>query len=67
MNCEPLVFSHQEHHRWDLDRINAKNKMWSNSPGGRSVWKIEQMNTDSDIQKSATLTGLRWPALANPL
>lgn len=37
MNREPLVFSHQEHHRWGLGRINAKNKMWSNSPGGCSV------------------------------
>lgn len=37
MNREPLVFSHQEHYGWDLERRNAKNKMWSNSPDGWSV------------------------------
>lgn len=37
MNHEPLVFSHQEHYGWDLERRNAKNKMWSNSPDGWSV------------------------------
>lgn len=40
--------------------MNAKNKMWSSSPDGWSVKKIEQTNTDSDIQESVTLTGL-WP------
>lgn len=37
MNHEPLIFSHQEHYGWDLERRNAKNKMWSNSPDGWSV------------------------------
>lgn len=60
---KPLVFSHQEHHWWGLQRINTKNKMWSNSLDG--WWKIEQMNTDSDIQQSVTMTGLWSPVLAS--
>lgn len=55
MNREPLVFSHQEHYGWDLERRNAKNKMWSNSPDGWSVWKIEQMTfSECDFNRIAT-------------
>lgn len=56
-NDKALVFSHQENHCWGLERVNAKNKMWDDSPDAWSVKKMEQTNTDSDIQQSATLTG----------
>lgn len=55
MNCEPLVFSHQEHYGWDREGRNAKNKMWSNSPDGWSVWKIERMTfSECDLDRIAT-------------
>lgn len=68
MNCEPLVFSHQEHYGWDREGRNAKNKMWSNSPDGWSVRKIERMTfSECDLDRIATAGLLAQPPPITPI